>query len=67
MKTRTDRIRIKTALGSPTPRTIRRKYGYTLRKIQLAREDPATPQQKGKCGAKAIIKTPKRKELVGWL
>ena len=65
--TRTDRIRIKTALDFITPRLIRRKYGYTLRQIRLAKKALLTPQKKGKYGAKTAIKTPKRKELVNWL
>ena len=65
--TRTDRIRIRIPLDWVIPRTIRWKYGYTLRQIRTAKESPLTPQKKGKCGAKTSIKTPKRRELVNWL
>ena len=39
----TDRIRIRTALDWAIPRTIRRKYGYTLRQIRTAKESLLTP------------------------
>lgn len=65
--TRSDRIRIKTALDWATPRTVWRKYhdkyGYTLRQIRLVRDYPITPQKKGKVGRKPTIPEEKVAQL----
>jgi hypothetical protein len=65
--TRSDRIRIKTALDFNIPHDeIRKKYGFTEKQIQLAKQK-LTPQKKGKCGRKPKITTPTRHRLEQWL
>jgi hypothetical protein len=65
--TRTDRIRIKTALEfNHSPRSIQAKFGYTLRQIQLARHARLTPR-KHKAGRKPAIRSSQRAFLEEWL
>lgn len=69
--TRSDRIRIKTALDWGTPRIVWRRYkdiyGYTLRQIQDTRRVPITPQKKGKVGRKPTVPEQKIAQLKEWL
>jgi hypothetical protein len=70
--TRTDRIRIKTALDWGTPHKVWRKYkdtyGYTLRQIlKTQRRSTITPQKKGKVGRKPVIPAEKVAQLKEWL
>ena len=61
--TRTDRIRIKTALDFGIPHAlIRERYGYTEHQIQWARRAQLTPQR-NKCGRRPKISTPRRRRL----
>jgi hypothetical protein len=63
--TRTDRIRIKTALElGHSWSDIQNKLGYTRRQIQLARRARVTPLKRG---TRTKISTPKRHELKQWL
>jgi hypothetical protein len=65
--TRSDRIRIKTALDfGHKPKEIIAKYPYTLRQIQWAKEHRVTPQKQRTGRHKPKIETPKRKELETW-
>ncbi len=55
--TRSDRIRIKTALDfGHSAAEITSKYGFTARQIQRAKESQLTPRRKH-CGRKPVIKT----------
>ncbi|PMD43874.1 hypothetical protein L207DRAFT_508660 [Hyaloscypha variabilis F] len=69
--TRTNRIRIKTALDWASPRTVRKKYkdeyGYTLQQILDARRQPLTPRKKGNVGRKPTIPAEKVAKLKEWL
>ena len=65
--TRTDRIRIKTALDWATPRTISKRYGYTIRQIHTARDSQITPRKKGRYGRKPVISREKALEIKEWL
>ena len=69
--TRSDRIRIKSALDFATPRTVHQRYinqyGYTLRQIRLAKTQPNTPQRAKHCGRKPIISMEKAQEMKAWL
>jgi hypothetical protein len=65
--TRSDRIRIKTALDFNVPfYKIRQKYGFTDVQIRRARDSRLTPQ-KNRCGRKPLISTPKRHEIEEWI
>jgi len=65
--TRTDRIRIKTALDfNISPEEIRKQYGYTISQIQRAKSLRLTPQVHRR-GKKPLIKTPTRHRLEQWL
>jgi hypothetical protein len=66
--TRSDRIRIKTALDFNIPHDeIRKKYGFTEKQIRLAKQR-LTPQKKGYCGRKKPkVNTPTRHRLEQWL
>lgn len=64
--TRSDRIRIRTALDWATPHAIEKKYGYTIQQIHTARDNPITPQKK-RCGRKPKISHDKAEELEEWL
>jgi hypothetical protein len=65
--TRSDRIRIKTALDFNVPVSeITRKYGFTARQIQVAKRSRNTPQ-KHSCGRKPFVSTPRRQRLEQWL
>jgi hypothetical protein len=66
--TRSDRIRIKTALRfGVSPQQIRDTFGFTFRQIQLARSNRLTPQ-KHKCGVnKPRLGSPQRRRLEQWL
>lgn len=65
--TRSDRIRIKTALDWSTPRSVFRRYkdiyGYTLRQILYTRNQPITPQKTRRVGCKPIIPPEKVAQL----
>lgn len=66
--TRSDRIRIRTALDfGHKPGEIQSKYGYTLRQIQWAKEHRNTPQKHRTGRQKPKINTPKRQRLQQWL
>jgi hypothetical protein len=67
--TRSDRIRIKTALDFSIPHDqIIEKYGYTKAQIiGTARTRRLTPQKRGRVGKKPKITTPKRTQLEQWL
>jgi hypothetical protein len=66
--TRSDRIRIKTALDfNISPERIYKKYGYTISQILRARNSRLTPQYKAHCGRKPKINTPTRHRLEKWL
>ncbi|PMD49728.1 uncharacterized protein K444DRAFT_548484, partial [Hyaloscypha bicolor E] len=66
--TRSDRIRIKTALDFDiSPERIRKKYGYTISQILRAKNNRLTPQYKAHCGRKPKITTPTRHRLEQWL
>ena len=68
LTTRSDRIRIKTALEfGHNPREIHSKLGYTLRQIQHAKDHRNTPQQHKRGRQKPAIDTPKRQRLEQWL
>ena len=57
--TRSDRIRIKTALDfNISPASIYKKYSYTEKQIRLAKQH-LTPQ-KNRCGRKPKVNTPTR-------
>jgi hypothetical protein len=61
--TRSDRIRIKTALDfNVPPDAIYKKYGYSLSQIQRAKYSRLTPQVHRR-GRKPIIQSPIRREL----
>ena len=65
--TRSDRIRIKTALDFNIPiEQIQAKYGYTEKQIRLAKQ-ALTPRKQGRCGRRPKITTPKRQRLEQWL
>jgi hypothetical protein len=65
--TRSDRIRIKTALDfNVPPDAIYKKYGYSLSQIQRAKYSRLTPQVHRR-GRKPIIQSPIRRELANWL
>ena len=65
--TRSDRIRIKTALDfGHKPKEIIAKYPYTLRQIQWAKEHRVTPQKHRTGRHNPKIDTPKRRELENW-
>jgi hypothetical protein len=67
--TRSDRIRIKTALAfGHTPQEIRDKLGFTLRQIQWAKHARLMPQR-NKTGlyGKPAIRSPQRACLEAWL
>ena len=69
LTTRSDRIRIKTALlFGHKPKEIHVKLRYTLCQIQIAKENRNTPQRY-KCRAAhwPKINTPKRQRLEQWL
>lgn len=67
LTTRTDRIRIKTALElGHNPREIHSKLGYTLRQIQHAKDNRVTPQKQTR-GRKPAIDTPTRRRLEAWI
>jgi hypothetical protein len=60
MTTRSDRIRIRTALNFNIPiKQIQAKYGFTERQIRLAKRT-LSPRKKGHCDCKPAITTPKR-------
>ena len=62
--TRTNRIRIKTALDFNIPiNKITEKYGYTRRQIDWARKCPQLTPQRAKCSRKPTITTPRRQRL----
>jgi len=62
--TRSDRIRIKTALDfNVSPNAIYKKYGYSLSQIQRAKYSRLTPQFHRR-GRKPWIQSPTRRELV---
>jgi hypothetical protein len=62
--TRSDRIRIKTALDfNISPERIRQKYGYTISQILRAKTSRLTPQFKARCGRKPKVNTPQRHQL----
>jgi hypothetical protein len=62
--TRSDRIRIKTALDfNIPPHEIQKKYGFTARQIQLAKQR-LTPKKRH---TKPKINTPTRRQLEQWL
>jgi hypothetical protein len=64
--TRSDRIRIKTALDfNISPASIYKKYGYTEKQIRLAKQH-LTPQ-KNRCRRKPKVNTPTRHRLEQWL
>jgi hypothetical protein len=65
--TRSDRIRIKTALDFDiSPERIRKKYGYIISQILRAKTNRVTPQYKA-CGRKPKITIPTRHRLEQWL
>ena len=65
--TRSDRIRIKTALDfNILIEQIQAKYGYTEKQIRLAKQ-ALTPRKQGRCGYRPKITTPKRQRLEQWL
>jgi hypothetical protein len=65
--TRTDRIRIKTALDfNHSVDEICSKYGYTRKQVQLAKAARLTPQKRN-YGRKPKITTPQRQRLEQWL
>jgi hypothetical protein len=69
--TRSDPIRIKTALEWATPRSVWRRYkdeyGFTLRQIRLVQQNLITPQKKTKVGRKPTIPAEKVTKLKEWL
>ncbi len=66
--TRSDRIRIKTALDfDVSPGRIQKKYGYTISQILRAKNSRLTPQFKSRCGRKPKVNTPTRQKLEKWL
>ena len=68
LTTRSDRIRIKTALDfGHKPQEIQSKYHYTLRQIQWAKEHRNTPQKHRTGRHKPKINTPTRHRLEQWL
>ena len=65
--TRSDRIRIKTALDfGHSWAEIEKKYGFTQRQIQYASESQITPQGH-RAGRRPLLKTPQRRRLEQWL
>jgi hypothetical protein len=62
--TRSDRIRIKTALDfNILFYKIQDKYGFTINQIRTARDAPRLTPQRNRCGRKPKITTPKRRQL----
>jgi len=67
LTSRTDRIRIKTALElGHNPQEIQSKWGYTLRQIQHAKNHRNTPQKQTR-GRKPVIDTLTQRSLEEWL
>jgi transposase len=65
--TRSDRIRIKTALDfGHSVIEICAKYGYTQKQVYRAKDSRLTPQ-KHRRGRKPLFNTPKRQRLEQWL
>ena len=65
--TRSDRIRIKTALDfNVLLDAIYKKYGYSLSQIQRAKYSRLTPQVHRR-GRKPLIQSPTRQELINWM
>jgi hypothetical protein len=69
--TRSDRIRIKSALNFATPRTVHQRYidqyGYTLRQICLAKTRLNILQRAKRCRRKPVISIEKTQEIKAWL
>jgi hypothetical protein len=65
--TRSDRLRIKTALDfNIPPEEIRKKYSYTISQIQRTKNIRLTPQVHRR-GTKVKINTPTRQRLKKWV
>jgi hypothetical protein len=66
--TRSDRIRIKTALDFDISlERISKKYSYTISQILRAKTNRVTLQYKAHCGRKLKVTTPIRQRLEKWL